>query len=784
MRPLCIAGFPACIASVIAVASLPPPDVSGGEPLGTAFTYQGRLDKAGKPVSGTCDFQFGLFDAATDGTQIGSTQTLAGVTVAGGLFTVVIDFGDGAFNGEARWLEIAVRCPSGSGSYATLSPRQTISAIPYALFSLAGGGSGDEYFAGTGLLLDGTTFSTNLDYFNSGLWSQAGNEISDPSTQSIGTNNSAPLWLKVDGEPALRLEPTGPGGTPNVIAGHKDNAVKDEVSGATISGGGGPGDDRNFIEGKYGTIAGGVRNRITETSDSRWCVIGGGETNETHYVGATVAGGRHNHAFGWDATVGGGAFNSAGSPDDPENKGLDAVVAGGFGNVASATASVVPGGWNNQALGEHSFAAGYYAVVKEDHPGSFVWSDGTASESDQFSSSRRNQFRIRASGGGELIKRGYDDSPAWHVLATTKGGRTGFFELDNSENASDALAVTTNGLGRAGNFLIANKTNSSPALEAQTNGGGSAIEATNTGTGKAAELAIDNSSNASDSLTCSTNGSGSAAVLSITNSENSSDALYASTTGLASAGRLEINNAQNSLATIVGNTNGAGPAAQLWINNGANSRATVEADTNGTGRAGEFTINNQNNNMFAVEGRTNGENGAGVYGHNDADTSVNQGVWGASTSDQEAAAGVLAQGSGCTGPGEPRAAALEIRNGAIRVSGAVEPAGQLHIADGWICMGSWMDDPKDCCPDPHCHKIGGFKHEDILENCLIKPDSIILLTVDGVPPDPGKARFAQVLTKEPGKAYIRTAVMGTFAPCGDPCKYTGEVDVNYLIINR
>ncbi|MCX7839433.1 MAG: hypothetical protein N2559_08275, partial [Anaerolineae bacterium] len=101
--------------------------------LGTAFTYQGQLKSGGNPVNGACDFQFSLWDAATSGTQIGTTQTATSVSVASGLFTLPLDFGTNAFNGEARWLEIGVRCPTGSGSYTTLTPRQPLTPAPYAL---------------------------------------------------------------------------------------------------------------------------------------------------------------------------------------------------------------------------------------------------------------------------------------------------------------------------------------------------------------------------------------------------------------------------------------------------------------------------------------------------------------------------------------------------------------------------------------------------------------------------------------------------------------------------
>ena len=39
------------------------------DPVGTAFTYQGELSEDDTPVSGACDFEFNLYDAATDDTS-------------------------------------------------------------------------------------------------------------------------------------------------------------------------------------------------------------------------------------------------------------------------------------------------------------------------------------------------------------------------------------------------------------------------------------------------------------------------------------------------------------------------------------------------------------------------------------------------------------------------------------------------------------------------------------------------------------------------------------------
>ena len=74
--------------------------------VGATFTYQGRLNKGGSPHTGQCDFRLSLHDALSDGNQVGDTQTIAGVDVEQGLFTVVVnagnEFGDGAFTETER----------------------------------------------------------------------------------------------------------------------------------------------------------------------------------------------------------------------------------------------------------------------------------------------------------------------------------------------------------------------------------------------------------------------------------------------------------------------------------------------------------------------------------------------------------------------------------------------------------------------------------------------------------------------------------------------------------
>ncbi len=99
--------------------------------LGTAFTYQGTLKHGGQPVDGVCTFKLSLWDAAIQGAMQGAEQTIANVSVQAGAFALQVDFGN-QFTGPARWLQTKVQC-AGEGEATTLSPRQPVHAVPYAM---------------------------------------------------------------------------------------------------------------------------------------------------------------------------------------------------------------------------------------------------------------------------------------------------------------------------------------------------------------------------------------------------------------------------------------------------------------------------------------------------------------------------------------------------------------------------------------------------------------------------------------------------------------------------
>jgi hypothetical protein len=313
-------------------------------PVGTAFTYQGQLKQSGVPVDELADLEFTLWDADVGGSQVGPTLTFDGqggnpppVDVVKGLFTVLLDFGGDVFTGDARWLEVCVAVPSGSGTWQTLSPRQELTPVPHALALRAlrtdhdaevpdviGGCRENSVTAG----VSGATISGGGDV-------DAANRVTD----HLGTI----------------------GGGSNNLAGS---------------------DDANPYTAGYATVGGGTDNVASALS----ATVAGGRGNSASDANSTVGGGFRNVASDTNATVAGGNSNTA--------SGSFATVSGGAHNEASDYCATVPGGNDDVASGRYSFAAGRRA--KANHDGAFVWADHTNAD---FASTAADQFLIRAAGG-------------------------------------------------------------------------------------------------------------------------------------------------------------------------------------------------------------------------------------------------------------------------------------------------------------------------------------------------------------------------------------------------
>ena len=369
---------------------LPPDDALRLQPLagsattaamGTAFTYQGQLRKSGAPVTGSCNFQFSLFDAASGGAQIGATQTKSGVSVSNGLFTIPdLDFGSDAFNGEARWLAIAVQCPGDSG-YTALSPRQALTPAPYALAlpglwtqqngtspNLIGGYHGNQVTAGAagatigggGNIVSLNRVTDNYSTVGGGAANQAGNNDGTASNRPYATvgggrsNIASGGYATIGGgerNTASGDRSTVGGGYSNTVSGlyaTVGGGYLNTASGLTATIGGG---ERNTASGSRATVSGGFSNAVS----SQFATVGGGGENVASNNAATVSGGYRNTASGSDATIGGGLLNTA--------SGSYATVGGGYQNTASGAYATIPGGFRAQATryGQLAYASGMFA---------------------------------------------------------------------------------------------------------------------------------------------------------------------------------------------------------------------------------------------------------------------------------------------------------------------------------------------------------------------------------------------------------------------------------------
>ncbi len=314
--------------------------------LGTAFTYQGTLGEGGSPANGNYDLTFSLYNAASAGTQVGSTVTNKAVAVTNGLFAVTVDFG-AVFDGTQLWVQMGVRT-NGGGSFTTLTPRQELTPTPYALYSPNAGvavtaDTATAVAAGSvssGSIQAGSIMASNLNLTNvtaalgGPFWSLAGNAGTTPGVNFVGTTDNEALQLDAAGVRGLQLQYVSRVSAPPLL--YRQSGM-------------------NVIGGFWG-------NSIAST------VIGG-----------TVAG-------GGDAA---GFFPVTGYPNTVTND--FGTVGGGYANTAGY-AGTVPGGYNNIASGTASFAAGAFAEATNNY--SFVWSDGST-----LFSSGNNCFDIHAGGG-------------------------------------------------------------------------------------------------------------------------------------------------------------------------------------------------------------------------------------------------------------------------------------------------------------------------------------------------------------------------------------------------
>ena len=347
----------------------------------------------GNPASGSYDLKFTLFGGSSGGSAVAGPVTNAPVGVSNGLFTVMLDFGNGVFTGANRWLEIGVRTNGSVAAYATLSQRQQLTPTPYAIY--AGNASNVVASAVSAPQLNtvggpstGQVLSyngTNLVWITAGgssssnAWQLGGNGGTS-SANFLGTTDLQPLVLKGNNVRLLKLDPNS--GAPNILGGAPGNFILAGVEGATLAGGG-----------TFGTLGGAYTNTIL----ANYSTIGGGLGNviKAGAYESTIAGGNQNSVESNDSTVGGGIINHA--------KGSSSTVGGGYNNTASGGSATVPGGANNVAGADGSSVGGGVGNIIQTNAVSAAIGGGQYNSASASSATVSGGYQNTASGGSAFV---------------------------------------------------------------------------------------------------------------------------------------------------------------------------------------------------------------------------------------------------------------------------------------------------------------------------------------------------------------------------------------------
>ncbi len=210
-------------------------------PVGSRFSYQGKLELNDTPVNGIYDLKFEAWSQETGGGIIGSAIILEDIEVTKGIFTVELDFGDATFMGDDVFLKIQVREGSTTGSYTALFPKQRINATPYAIQAdfLAANGA----LTGQVLKFNGSEWTAGNDD-TSTVWQSDSNGAFYDDHIGIGGGSStafslaisspagtAPFSTNINGQPKLQVASNG-----GVSVGSNVNVAPPPSNGLYVSG--------------------------------------------------------------------------------------------------------------------------------------------------------------------------------------------------------------------------------------------------------------------------------------------------------------------------------------------------------------------------------------------------------------------------------------------------------------------------------------------------------------------------------------------------------------------
>ncbi len=411
-----------------------------------ALRWHGALEADGETAGGTHDFQVLLYPQASGGAPLAPVMAFSAVPVdAQGRFTLDLPWDTMPLPVAGGWLQVAVRRTGAPGGMVVLSPRHYLASVPYvhnAETAQFAASVPDASIGSTQIINNQVQVRvSDACPANTAMYQVSANGAPQCRGYGLITGLSAsagpglittPNFNGVTGRWLVSLTAGAIGGqhlanasvtAPKLKAGAVTTAkiANNAVGTAAI--------DATSVQRRITGVcaAGGLHGAIRQVNESGTVAcaidhldgingnqvalgidtanrgfIGGGHDNSVA-TWSFIGGGRENTVpAGTDALVGGGYNNLALSSGS---------VLGGRDNIASSS-SVVPGGSGNCAFATSGFAAGYRAKVRQPSGSShctsvaasgfdgdrrtFVWAD---SQNADFVSDGTYQFLVRAAGG-------------------------------------------------------------------------------------------------------------------------------------------------------------------------------------------------------------------------------------------------------------------------------------------------------------------------------------------------------------------------------------------------
>ena len=406
----------------------------------TSLTYTGQLLTSLTPptaASGTYDFQFRLFTAATGGSQAGPTVSVAAVPVVGGIYYVQLNFGT-VFSGTTYWLEASYRPVGTSGAYTAVTPRPIAPNSAFADYAtLSGSTQGLQSkpvsaafpTAGQVLTYSGTAWTPATpiappSYLAGAGLSLTGTTFSIPNGGVTGSMLALPLALSASSSsPTFSATNTGSGGDAIDTSTTSGNGVfAVSASGIGVYGG------STSSYGLSGISSSGVGVHGVSTGTNSVGFLGGtdpvlsahagvyGQSDQNGVVGSNTSSGNYGvlgsvlggsgggGVYGYSAS-GYGAYGNSGN-------GVGVYANSGSGVAVYATSLIGDGVYANS-----NSNYGVFSVSTSNDAGHFVTSGGMNGVYGEADSSNGNGIEGLADNG----------TSAYGVLGVSSSGYAGFF---------------------------------------------------------------------------------------------------------------------------------------------------------------------------------------------------------------------------------------------------------------------------------------------------------------------------------------------------------------------